>query len=275
MLFGNHHRNIAMQHSKSLRSFSSDSAAPILRQRPSSRSSLDTFVIPGRTRIPSNKPQPIDIQIAEALLDSTMALPKRESSNDMAFAHHRKDSEEKRLLEILGIQDTKRREATEEQPLLDQELQQRSASSPNNEPDSMFTLHSQTRDLSNVRPEISKRPPPQMGGRDLIIVPPRRTRKIGANPPRKRVGPTPSRKITPLREKRNGIYDGALGSGYESRTTSMTWSTVSHRIFTETSASFHGLGALKGLGEFNRLAVQHGLPKLEKCPGGESVLRRT
>ena len=274
MLSGKHHQNIAMQHSKSLRSFSSDSTAPILGQRPRSRSSLDTFVIPGRTRIPSNKPQPIDIQIAEALLDPTQAIFKKTSSNAMESVEQKKDSEAKRLLETLGIQDTKSRKSSEEKPLIERKRQQTSTNSQIKGPGSIFTLKSQTQNLSNVRPEISKRPPPQMGGHDVIIVPPRRPRRVGANPPPKRVDPIPPRKMTPLRERGKGVYDGAFGSSYESRTTSMTWSTVSHRIFTNSSSNSHGLGAFESLGEFNRLAVQHGLPELKKCPGGKSMLQR-
>ena len=272
MLSGKHHHNIAMQHSKSLRSFSSESTAPILEQRPRSRSSLDTFVIPGRTRIPSNKPQPIDIQIAEALLDPKLALPKRNSPNTMMSIEHKKDREAKRLLETLGIQDTTCRKSSGEQPLGERKHQQSSAKPSEHKTDSIFTLKPHTQSISNIRPGISQRPPPRMGDCNVIVVPPRRSRKIGANPPSKRAGPTLPSKVTPPREQRRGFYDGAIGSSHGSRTTSMTWSTVSHRIFSSSTAHLQGSEAFASLEEFNRLAVQHGLPELENCPGGESLL---
>ena len=268
MLSSRHQYNITMQHSKSLGSFSSGSIALVPGQRPRARSSLDTFVIPGRTRIPSSKPEPIDIQIAESLLSTTMAPPIKESLDEMSSSERKRDAEAQRLLKTLGIQISRSQKPKEQQSVPEQQCQHSTPSTRGKESSSLYALQSRPQTLYKVRPEISKRPPPQIGGRDFIIVPPRRPRKVGRNPPPKRVGPTPPRKVTTPMGQRRGFYDGAIGSSYESRTTSMTWSTISHRIFTDSSGSFQGLEASESLEEFNRLAIQHGLPELEKCPGG-------
>ena len=259
-----------MQHSKSVGSFSSDStAAPILRNhsqnRPQSRSSMDTFLIPGRTRIPSNHPQTADFQIAEALLESNLALPRRILPIDMPSNELKKDKDGKStyLFDYLGIDDGDSSKNSKEKARSDQKPHRRAKS---------VSLETDSTARPLVRSEISKSPAPRMGTRDAIIIPARRrSRKVGDNPPPIRAVPTPPPRKNGQLRKPQGIYDGAIGSSYESRTTSMTWSTVSHRVLSESSADVLGMGASENLNEFNRLAIQHGVPELEKCPGGKFV----
>jgi hypothetical protein len=262
-----------MQHSRSLGSSSSDSTAPILRKRPQSRSSMDTFLIPGRTRIPSNKPQSADIQIAEALLESNLALPRRNLPRNMASKDHEKDTGPKLLLDYLGLEDTGSPGKSKGKSRADRMSHEFKSGSENYGTDSVHTLKADAGDSSQLLSELSHRPSPQVMSRDAIVIPNRRrSRKVGDNPPPKRAVPTPPpRKNVPSR-KQHGIYDGAIGSSYESRTTSMTWSTISKHGLSEASADVLGMEASENLDEFNRLAVQYGLPGLDNCPGGRFLI---
>lgn len=270
MFSSRHQQNITMQHSKSLGSFRSGSTALVPGQRPRARSSLDTFVIPGRTRIPSSKPEPIDLQIAENLLNPVMDRPVRESIDEVSSSDYKNDAEAHRLLGMLRDQLSRSAEEGRQQPAAHPQRPSPASSSQGEERVSMYALKPDAQTLHKVRPEISKRPPPKIGGRDVIVVPPRRPRKSGGHPPLKRLQPTPPRKVTPVMNQPRPQYDGAIGSSFESRTTSMTWSTISHRILTSSSDSSQSPQASENLGEFNRLARQHGLPELGKCPGGMS-----
>lgn len=269
MLSSRHRHNIDMQHSKSHGSFSSGHTSLITRQRPRARSSLDTFVIPGRTRIPSSKPDPIDIQIAETLLNPITERLIRGSQGEMSSSVKREDAEAQRLLTTFGIQVSPKPKTSSKQFAPHGECQRPKTSLSGAEPSSLYTLQPPQQSLYKVRPEISKRPPPQIGGRDILIVPPQRSRKVGASPPLKRLGHTAPRKVTPPTSQARAFYDGAIGSSYELRTTSMTWSTISHRMLTDSSESSQCLQAPESLEEFNRLARQHGIPSMEKCPGGK------
>ena len=269
-----------MQHSRSLGSFSSDSTvpstAPILRKRPQSRSSMDTFLIPGRTRIPSSKPQPSDIQIATALFTSKPALPRRDLPESMTSDEYKNSTNPRLLLSDLGMDGTASPEASERGSRADRKHEEHDSTSGDGA-SSVYTVKADEEDSSPLLPEVSLPPRPRAIGRDAIIIPNRgRSRKVGDHPPPKRAVPTPPpRKLGPPRKQQQGIYDGAIGSSYESRTTSMTWSTVSHRVLSESStADILGMGASENLDEFNRLAIQHGLPELEGCPGGSSRIPR-
>ena len=249
-----------MQHSKSLGSFASEAVLPV-EARPRARSSLDTFVIPGRTRIPSGRPEPlaIDLQVAETLLNSNI------------------------MQAVNGMSGPKQNDAEERQGLLDNLSEETTVSDTQNDPsESLFALQ---QPLHKVRPEILKRPPPRIGAQETIVIPPRRPRKIGqGSTPPKRQAPSPPQKQQLQKQQCRGIYDGAIGSSYESRQKSqvsmtMSWSTGSHvsrRILSNSSSSSQGPGAFESLGEYNRLATRHRLPELEKCPGRKfKVLKRT
>lgn len=116
-----------------------------------------------------------------------------------------------------------------------------------------------------VRPEMVKRPPPRFGGREVIIVPPQR--------PQPHVRQPAPRALTPISSQDDTnpqTYDGADDSPTESRLTSTTWSTVSHRIFTDSSGSSRTMGASYYRDEYNKLAQTHGLPQLEAVLDGTS-----
>lgn len=227
-----------MQHSKSLGSFalSHDSTSEAQQvQPPRPRSSLDTFVIPGRTRIPSSKPEPIDIEITKGLLNPNMVLPPPPPPHEATGGYHH--------------------------------VQKRSKSpGPRMGDRSHHQAHQSAHPvLYKVRPEISTRPPPRIGGRDSIFVPHRR-------PPLSVYQGQPENEAADqaneLRHIPTATFDGANDSGKESPATS--WSNVSKRILTDSSTSSRGMYGPQFLEEYNRLAKTHGLPELVVETGGES-----
>lgn len=104
--------------------------------------------------------------------------------------------------------------------------------------------------------------PPSSIGRPVIIVPPRR--RIQTDTPQA---------LTPITTNENihtQTYDGAndgTKSGHASRMTSMTWSTVSHRVVSNSSGSSRASRVSECKTEYNSLAVKHGLPLIT---GGSS-----
>ena len=221
-----------MQYSKSFAHF-----APPEQQRQTStqtraqrRSSLDTFVIPGRTRLPSSKASTFDLQVTQGLLNSDLHRPRR------------KDMTSTECLECSpGISSAGC-------------MPRRGANAGPSGP-----LH------HKVRPDIVKRPPPRFGGREVIIVPTQRPR-----PHNRRRSPQALMPTSPQQRENAKTYDGADDSTTESRLTSMTWSTVSHRIFSGSSSSSRIMGASYYRDEYNKLAEKHRLPPLEVAPNGTS-----
>ena len=219
-----------MQHSKSFAHF-----APSEQQRQAStqirarrRSSLDTFVIPGRTRLPSSKASTFDLQVTQGLLNpSLLKSPRR----NMPFAESLEWSPETSSAGCMP-----RRGA---------------ASGPSGLPH------------HRVRPDIVKRPPPRFGGREVIILPSQRPRPHVCQP-----APQPLAPVSTQEHANVQTYDGADESVTESRLTSMTWSTVSQRIFSNSSGSSRTMGASYYRDEYNNLAEKHGLPRLEAAPDG-------
>ena len=55
-------------------------------------------------------------------------------------------------------------------------------------------------------------------------------------------------------------------SSHGSRNTTSTWTTVSHRNFTGSSAGSQRLGSKLSIEEYNRLAVEHGLVEFLEAP---------
>lgn len=224
-----------MQHSKSLGSFATGEITDVpLGARPRARSSLDTFVIPGRTRIPSSKPDAIDLQITQSLLNPNMIRAPRNPPRSQDDAHIQRSPQ-------YTMQASRSRSEFYD------------ASHQNLQPP-----------LYKVRPEIAKRPPPRIGGREIIIIPHRRPHTLDyeAQAHRQASG-------TPEVEARRVAYDGAHDSSFDSRVTSTTWSTISHRVFTDSSGSSRVLGASHFFDEYNCLATQHGLPELAAGSRGE------
>lgn len=217
---------------------SDDNTDTLSGNRPRARSSLDTFIIPGRTRIPSTKPDPTDVQLSRSLLNAKMH-PYHGPPPACAAA----------------TQDQRSAKLQKKSPALPAE----------NEPVEVLP-HSQRHPiLCKVRSDIAKRPPPRLGGRDLIIVPHRRSMLDEAN------APIQAQK-TPLKVENESThtitYDGAQDSGHGSRLTSMTWRTVSHRVFTDSSHSSRGLEVTNSIKDYNDLATRHGLPEFAETPLG-------
>ena len=223
-----------MQHSKSWAPF-----APFEQHKQAStqtraqrRSSLDTFLIPGRTRLPSSKASTFDLQVTQELLNSSLPqYPSRKMSSAESFEWSP---------EISPTGCIPRRGAI---------------------PGAFGAPH------QKVRPDIVKRPPPRFGGREVIILPPQRPRPHFHQPAaRPLVSTSPQEPAAvPVQS-----YDGTEESNTESRLTSMTWSTVSHRFLSGSSGSSRTIGASFYRDEYNKLAEKHGLPQLEAAPDGTS-----
>ena len=221
-----------MQYSKSFAYF-----APSEQQRQAStqtraqrRSSLDTFVIPGRTRLPSSKASTFDLQVTKELLNPNLLRPPRRNMTSAEIHAWSPEPSPAGCMPRMG------------------------ASSGPSGP-----LH------HRVRPDIVKRPPPRFGGREVIIVPPQRPRPPVPQPSPQALAPTLSHEHAEVEK-----YDGADDLVTESRLTSTTWSTVSHRLFSGSSGSSRTMGASYYRDEYNRLAEKHGLARLEAALGGKS-----
>ena len=215
-----------MEYSKSFAHF-----APLEQQRQAStqtraqrRSSLDTFVIPGRTRLPSSKTSIFDLQVTQDLLNpNLLRLPQRNmTSAEQILEWSPEASSPAGCMPRRGH-----------------------ASGP---------LHHH-----RVRPNIVKRPAPRFGGGREVIVEPKRPRPHVQQP----APPTLAPPMAAEEYASAQTYDGADDSATGSRLTSTTWSTVSHRFFSDSSGSSRTMGASYYRDEFNRLAEKHGLPRLE------------
>lgn len=211
--------------------------APCEQQRQASthtraqrRSSLDTFVIPGRTRLPSSKTSTFDLQITQELLNPSLhqsLITRMSSADSLDWSPN-----------ISPAGCMPRRGAI---------------SGPAGPPH------------HKVRPDIVKRPPPRFGGREVIIVPSQRLRPTVHQPAGQPLVPTSSQEHATLPS-----YDGTEESIPESRLTSMTWTTVSHRILSDSSGSSRKMGASFYRDEYNKLAERHRLPQLKAAPDGMS-----
>jgi len=191
------------------------------------RSSFDTFVIPGRTRLPSSKSSQdsTDIQVAQALLNHNLG----QQSSRMAAR---------------GAQGRK-------------VLAHEHSSTP--------TAYANLPQSTHLGPDVNTRLPPSSGsGPEILIISPHRRSKteVSQATPQLFVTATTATKTEPVSGK---TYDGVNDSneaGNVSRMTSMTWSTVSQRVFSESSGSSRASRALEFKQEYNDLAEQHGLPTL-------------
>ena len=206
--------------------------------RPRARSSLDTFLIPGRIRIPSRDPNTADLQITQELLHHSMKQPPSRqprlrgpsalSGNFSEAAHAQDGSPAPRATSRAASRTGSIRKQPHRPP-----------------------IH------LRVRPAISLQPPPRFGSREIIVVPHQRARK---NP------------SINLQEGHQETYDGTNDVLEEahlpSRMTSMSWSTLSQRIFTDSSTSTRHSGASYFLEEYNQLAERHGLQPIAEALSG-------
>lgn len=225
-----------MQPSKSLLS-SRPATEKNLGTSPRARSSLDTFLIPGRIRVPSRDPNPADFQITQGLLNHNMKQPP---SRHPRF--HGPKGLPGNLSEVAQTQDGS------PAPRATSRAASRTGSirkQPHRPP-----IH------SRLRPAITLQPPPRFGSREIIVVPHQRPRN------------EPS---VNFQEDHQKTYDGTNDVLEEarlpSRMTSMTWSTLSQRIFTDSSTSTRQSGA-SCLEEYNQLAEKHGLHPIAETPTG-------
>ena len=229
-----------MQHSKSLNSFAfscidSDRENLILPNRPRKRSSLDTFLIPGRTRIPSQKSETLDLQVTQNLLRSSMNQlkdpPPYSKEPDPEQHRHSQDHSH------AGRPQDSSRESSGTDRLPGEPI---------------FSIVHQ--------------PSPRSRLTEGIVIPPRRLqrRELSSNNPYRHISsPHP-----PFRPSYDGAHDYI---NHESRITSTTWSTVSklsHRIFSDSSESSRRYSSTKYNHDYNELASKYGLPRLTFASSG-------
>ena len=206
--------------------------------RPRARSSLDTFVIPGRIRIPTKEPNQADLQITQGLLNHSMKQPP---SNQPQFRGPRRLS-----ANLSGFP-----------PTGDGSPAPRPASRAASRTGSRRKQVHRPSVVVRARPAITLQPPPRYGSREVIIVPHQRPRRNSSNN---------------HQESHLGTYDGPDDAPevtpLSSRMTSMSWSTLSQRVFTDSSASTRHSGASYFLDEYNQLAEKHGLRPMAEPPCG-------
>lgn len=297
------HSNINMRNSHSaapLLPTNADIAEAAPTERARRRSSLDTFVIPGRTRMPSSKvsqPEPMDIQIARGLLNAdSLKLPKKQSHR--VGKHGWLAPNNKKSSMLKG-----KTRSNEEQPVpaLPRKHMEKSKKAPwmlnGREPIIIPKDDPRHKDFvpqpQEHEPRGSETAPWMLNGRELIVVPkddPRVRHKDsvpqsqepqlqvngddsrhpfgGARtvpihdqlaPPEDLVPQPQEHRLKGNRDDPKQSFDGARSEG--SRVTSTTWSSVSHRIFSNSSGNSQNRGSSKAVEEYNVLALRHGLPQ--------------
>lgn len=230
--------NINMRVSKSLMPFGqkADEVNHELIGRPRARSSLDTFVIPGRTRFPSSKltaPEPADLQITQGLLNpDAFKVPK--------MTPNRADIPRTWFTNEHG-------------PLCDESPQS----------------HRQVSGRSIV---IVKTSPKRRAINRSKTLPNLDTGEDVGKPARKDCSeeshaPLSLRRLASRSsEQELNPFDGPFDSTPESLPTSGTWTTVSNRIFTDSSAGSSSRETQGFVDQYNKLALKHGLPRFAEPP---------
>lgn len=225
-------------------------------QRARRRSSLDTFVIPGRTRIPSSKASKhsetgvTDFLITQGLLHhSMMQIPNQQQPSVPKIQYQ-------------GRGTWSRTGAAK--------------SSPRSEGQS-GSNKIQSR-LSRVRPELVTHPPPRYGSRGHLQVPhqlPQSAVAETADMVVTRIVPQghPTYQEFPKAQSFDGPNESNDSVHAASRTTSMTWS-YSQRDFSASSTSSQRSGASQYLAEYNKLAEKHGLRPIPQASSGKSSVTR-
>ena len=215
------------------------------------RSSLDTFLIPGRIRLPSSKTSKsshssqnaTDTQIAQTLFDhSVMLRPKPARAKQIP---HNSD-------------------CCERASLLQRSPTPRSGSG-------RHTIATRTTPRP-IRRYGNMQPVPRPHGQDALIIRPHRAIELEA------LQTTPDLAVTdtatdPFRDQTDGPNDPA-GLRQISRMASMSWSTISHRILSNSSSSSRASRASEFKLDYNILAEEHGLPLLVGESSG-TLLTRT
>ena len=206
--------------------------------RPRARSSLDTFVIPNRIRFPSSKPDQTDIHITQGLLNHSEMQPRDKPSPIRPGPYRSSQSKSSPIRE------------------------RSSAPRPGSRNKHLLRPNVPVR----VRPAITMQPPPRFGSREVIVVPHQR--------PRKDVAKQLQAFTTFQDQDQAREYDGVnepIDTGHTpSRMTSMTWSTFSHRVLTDSTCSSRRSGASYFKDEYNQLAEKHGLRRMAAASSGTS-----
>jgi hypothetical protein len=218
-----------MQKSKSINSFAptTEHTEFIQGTRSQRRSSLDTFVIPGRTRLPSSQSSQnaTDIQVAQALLNHrsgrhSIKMAAREAQGRTVLACEHSST-----------------------------------------PITYANLLQSTHGGSDVNTRL---PPSRGSGPNILVIPPHRRSimEVPQAPPELFMATTTA---TNTEADYGNTYDGANDNnqtGKVSRMTSMTWSTVSQRVYSDSSGSSRASRVSEFKQEYNGLAKKHGLPTL-------------
>ena len=230
-----------MRMSKSLATLapSTDTASPDRNGRMRRRSSLDTFVIRGRTRLPSSKvsqPEPMDLKIAQNLLNAESRVLPRKPVNPGKKS-------------VLNPPKCRRSPA----PL------QRIEDSEDSTPDSPPKFHLDVPHHARFKPDdplnVMSQEPQTNGIHEHPL--PQFERDTG--------GASSSQGLE-LHDL-SILYDGPNDiSSDGSRNTTSTWTTVSHRNFTSSSAGSQRLGSAPSIEKYNRLATEHGLAEFCEAP---------
>lgn len=207
-------------------------------RRSRARSSLDTFIIPGRTRLPSSKPDLTDIQITQSLLTHGVMQPQDKQRSIRPEPH--------------------RSSRTKSSSIRD--------GSPAARPRSRTKRLLRPPVPMRVRPAIAMQPPPRSGSREVIVVPHQRPRKDGFQQ---------IHAITTIQDQgQDQAYDGAdepeqPGNIHTpSRMTSKNWGTLNHRVLTDSTCSSRRSGASYFKDEYNQLAEKHGIRRMAAAPSG-------
>ena len=220
--------------------------------RPRGRSTLDTFVIPGRTRFPSSKlraPEPVDLQITQGLLNldafkvPKMAVNRTDKPTSWFSSGHEP--------------------SFTESPKSRRRVGGRSVVNVTPAPKPRCKQPSKT--PSGIAPKtpskIAPKTPSKVHTQEAIFVPLLYGSSEDSEAPlfRRRLNSGSS-------EQALNAFDGPFDSGLESLPTSGTWTTLSNRIFTDSSTDSSPQDLHGFVDEYNRLALKHGLPRFTDPP---------
>ena len=267
---------------------SSHSAAPLLphdadiaeagpAERIQRRSSLDTFVIPGRTRLPSGKVdrlETMDHQIAASLLNPEAHKPPKQHGFRVAKSSWLTSKNKKSPVSKERARSTEA--AGDYAPPAEHMNKPKSQSQrnppiynglpftiiPPEDPRHQAVVRHQAREylLQRNRQDRSKNHSYMHDDRELGIAYLRRTREDQGSPAQLQEHP-----LRPDDDELRILSGRSQSDG--SRVTSTTWSTVSKRIFSSSSDKTQNRGSSKSIEEFNGLAAKYGL--LQFAPPSE------
>lgn len=273
-------------------------AGPTARAR--RRSSLDTFVIPGRTRVPSSRvsqPEPMDIQIARGLLNpDSLKVSKQQSHRVGKHGWLATNSKKPSVLkgkarsneeQSVPASPKKHMEKSKKAPrmLNDRELIIIPKADPRHKDFVPQPREHQLRGLDKAPWILDDRElmmvpkgDPRLRQNDPVPQPQEHQLQANEDDLRRSFGGTrilpkhdqvarhkdlvPQLQVHRLQvngDDARHSFDGARSEG--SRVTSTTRSSISYRIFSNSSSNSQNRGSAKSVEEYNVLALRHGLPQ--------------